>query len=57
MYRYNLLHLDHFHKINILRLDNIGVWVIEVYPSLLCNEAYANVDLYIILKLGNFSLL
>ena len=30
-----------------LRLDNTGAWGIEVYPSLLSNEGYENVDLYI----------
>ena len=30
-----------------LRLDNTGAWVIEVYPSLLCNRLSENVDLYI----------
>ena len=30
-----------------LRLDNTGAWVIEVYPSLLCNRMSENVDLYI----------
>ena len=29
--------------------------MIEVSPSLLCNEEYENVDLYIKLKLGFFS--
>ena len=29
--------------------------MIEVYPSLLRNEGYENVDLYIKLKLGIFS--
>ena len=29
--------------------------MIEVYPSLLCDERYKNVDLYIKLKLGIFS--
>ena len=42
---------EHF----LLRLDNTGAWVIEVYPSLLCNEGYDNVDLYIKLKLRIFS--
>ena len=35
-------------------LDNTGAWVIEVYPSLLCNRMPENVDLYIKLKLGFF---
>ena len=30
-----------------LRLDNTGAWVIEVYPSLLCNQMSERVDLYI----------
>ena len=30
-----------------LRLDNTGAWVIEVYPSLLCNRMSENADLYI----------
>ena len=34
-----------------LRLDNTGAWVIEVYPSLLCNQVSEHVDLYIKLKL------
>ena len=38
-----------------LRLDNTGAWVIEVYPSLLCNRMSESVDLYIRLKLGIFS--
>ena len=35
----------------MLRLDNTGAWVNEVYPSLLCNWMSENVDLYIKLKL------
>ena len=42
-------------KIKALRLDNTGAWVLEVYPSLLCNRMSENVDLYIKLKLGIFS--
>ena len=42
-------------KVASLRLDKTGVWVIEVYPSLLCNQMSENVDLYIKLKLGIFS--
>ena len=38
-----------------LRLDNTGVCVIEVYPSLLCNQMSEKVDLYIKLKLVIFS--
>ena len=37
-----------------LRLDNTGAWVIEVYPSLLCNQMSEHVDLYIILKIEIF---
>ena len=43
--------LNHSHLIQIysvlLRLDNTGEWVIGGYASLLCNEGYENVDLYI----------
>ena len=39
----------------VLRLDNTGAWVIEVYSSLPCNQMSENVDLYIKLKLGIFS--
>ena len=38
-----------------LRLDNTGAWVIEVFPSLLCNQMSEHVDPYIKLKLGIFS--
>ena len=38
-----------------LRLDNTGAWVMEVYPSLLCNLMSENYDLYIKLKLGIYS--
>ena len=44
--------LNHFSK---LRLDNTGALVIEVFPSLLCNQMSEHVDSYIKLKLGIFS--
>ena len=37
-----------------LRLDNTGAWVVEVYPSLLCNQMSERVDLYIKLKIEIF---
>ena len=37
-----------------LRLDNTGAWVIEVFPSLLCNRMSEHVHLYIKLKLVIF---
>ena len=39
----------------LLRLDNTGAWVIEVFPSLLCNQMSEHVDPYIKLKLEIFS--
>ena len=36
-------------------LDKSGAWVIEVYPSLLCNRMSEHVALYIKLKLGILS--
>ena len=42
-------------NVSTLRLDNTGVCVIEVYPSLLCNQMSEKVDLYIKLKLVIFS--
>ena len=41
----------------LLRLDNTGARVIEVFPSLLCNRMSQHVDLYIKLKLGIYSLI
>ena len=31
----------------ILRLDNTGAWMVEVYPQLLCNWKAEDADLYI----------
>ena len=43
------------YSLSPLRLDNTGAWVIEVFPSLLCNQMSEHVDLYVKLKLGIFS--
>ena len=40
-----------------LRLDNTGAWVVWVNPWLLCNGMSENIDLYIKLKLGIFSII
>ena len=40
-----------------LRLDNTGALVVEVNPSLLCNQMTDNVELYIKLKLRIFSII
>ena len=34
-------------QIHVLRLDNTGGWVVEVFPSYLSNQMTENVDLYI----------
>ena len=39
-----------------LRLDNTAAKVVDVNPSLLCNQMTDNVDLYIKLKLRIFSI-
>ena len=41
----------------VLRLNNTGAWVAEVYPSLLCNQTSDNVELYIKLKLRILSII
>ena len=38
-------------KVYYLRLDNTGALVVEVNPSLCCNQMCDNVELYIKLKL------
>ena len=48
------LMLDNLLEVSV-RLDNTGARVIEVYPSLLCNQMSEHVDLYIKLKLRSFS--
>ena len=53
LYCQNVGHIKIFEE--TLRLDNTGVCVIEVYPSLLCNQMSEKVDLYIKLKLVIFS--
>ena len=42
---------------NHLRLDNTGALVVEVNPSLRCNQMCDNVELYIKLKLCIFSII
>ena len=42
-------------SLKVRGLDKSGAWVIEVYPSLLCNRMSEHVALYIKLKLGILS--
>ena len=45
----------YYNGLSVLRLDNTGVCLIEVYPSLLCDQMSGKIDLYIKLKLVVFS--